>query len=57
MFGLGWAEKHRLVVDPHLFELLEGSKLGRRGFFFGLNFRQPSVRVLAIDSGVPALAG
>ena len=57
MFGLGWAEKHRLVVDPHLFELLEGSKLGRRGFFFGLDFRQPSVRVLAIDSGVPALAG
>jgi hypothetical protein len=39
MIGLGWAEKHRLVVDPHLFELLEGSKLGRRGFFFCLDFR------------------
>ena len=47
--SLGWAVKDRLVVDPHFFQSLEGSEFGRRGFFFGLNFRQPLIGVMAID--------
>ena len=49
VFGLGWAIEVRLRQYPQFFQSLEGSEFGRRGFFFGLNFRQPLVGVMAID--------